>query len=90
MFIFIDKIILAMAGLRLFSGLLEMSVGFLILKMNSVEKAMMLNAMLAIVGPIIFITSMALGIIHLADKVSMSKLILIGIGVGFILLGLKK
>lgn len=85
-----EKVILAMAGLRIFSGLLELTVGFLILRFNQVEKAMLLNAGLAIVGPIIFIASMTLGILHIADKVSYSKLLLIGLGVGFILLGLRK
>jgi uncharacterized membrane protein len=90
MFLLFEKVILAMAGLRIFSGLLEMTAGLLILKFNSVEKALMVNAFLAIVGPIIFITSMSLGIIHLAEKLSYSKLLFIGLGVGFILLGLKK
>lgn len=79
-----------MAGLRIFSGLLEVTAGLLILKFNQVEKALMVNAVLAIIGPIIFITSMSLGIIHLADKLSYSKLLFIGLGVGFILLGLRK
>ncbi len=90
MFVIIEKIILIMAGLRLFSGFLEMMAGLIILKLNNVEKALMVNAFLAMVGPVFFITSMSLGIIHLADKVSYSKLVLIGIGVGFILWGLKK
>jgi uncharacterized membrane protein len=90
MFIVIEKVILAMAGLRIFSGLLEVTAGLLILKFNHVEKALMINAALAIIGPIIFITSMSLGIIHLADKLSYSKLLFIGLGVGFILLGLRK
>lgn len=90
MFTLFEKVILAMAGLRIFSGLLEVTAGLLILKFNQVEKALMVNAVLAIIGPIIFITSMSLGIIHLADKLSYSKLLFIGLGVGFILLGLRK
>jgi len=86
----VEKVIIAMAGLRIFSGLVELTAGFLIYKLHTVEKALMVNAFLAIIGPIIFITSMSLGIIHLADKVSYSKLVFIGLGVGFILLGLKK
>jgi hypothetical protein len=90
MLLLFEKIILAMAGLRIFSGLIEVTAGLLILKFNQVEKALMVNAILAVVGPIIFITSMSLGIIHLADKISYSKLLFVGLGVGFILLGLKK
>ncbi|WP_202076676.1 YqhV family protein [Caldalkalibacillus salinus] len=90
MFSGIEKIILTLAGLRLLSGLIEMTAGLLILKFNQVEKALMVNATLAIVGPIVFISSVSLGLIHLADKVSYSKLGLIGLGVGIILYGLKK
>ncbi|UCZ55158.1 YqhV family protein [Bacillus shivajii] len=90
MFHLIEKVILILAGMRIFSGMLELTAGFLILKFNSVEKAMMVNAFLAIAGPIIFITSMTLGVLHLTDKLSFTKMLLIMIGVGFILLGLKK
>lgn len=85
-----ERVILIMAGLRVFSGLIEMTAGLIILKLNSVEKAIMVNAFLAIIGPIIFIASMTLGIIHIADKMSYSKLLFIGLGVCFILLGIKK
>lgn len=90
MFGVVEKVILAMAGLRIFSGLIELMAGLLIFKLNSVEKAVMVNAFLAIIGPVIFITSMTLGIIHMADKMSFSKLLFIGLGVGFIFLGIRK
>jgi SNF family Na+-dependent transporter len=90
MFSMIEKVILVMAGLRIFSGLIEVTAGLLIYKFNNVEKALMFNASLAIVGPIIFITSMSLGLFHLADKISYSKLCLIGLGIGCIILGLRK
>lgn len=90
MFAVVEKVILAMAGLRIFSGLIELTAGLLIFKLNSVEKAVMVNAFLAIIGPVIFITSMTLGIIHMADKMSFSKLLFIGLGVGFIFLGIRK
>lgn len=48
MFTLFEKVILAMAGLRIFSGLLEVTAGLLILKFNQVEKALMVNAVLAI------------------------------------------
>jgi uncharacterized membrane protein len=90
MFSMVEKVILAMAGLRVISGLIEITAGLLILKFNQVDKALMVNAMLAVIGPIILITSMSLGIFTLADKISYSKLLFIALGVGFILLGLKK
>jgi hypothetical protein len=90
MFSMFEKIILILAGLRIFSGLIELFAGLLILKFNQVEKALAVNAALAIIGPIIFISSMTLGILHIADKVSYSKLLLIGLGAGLILIGLRK
>jgi len=90
MFSVFEKVILTMASLRIVSGLIELTAGILILRFNNVEKALMLNAFLAMVGPIIFISSMTLGIIHLADKISYSKLLFIGLGVAFIILGLRK
>src|SRR5690625_2416617 len=90
MFGYLERVILVMAGLRLFSGIVELTAGFLILKFNHVQKALAINAILAVIGPLIFITSMAVGIVHIADKMSYSKLLLISVGVGFILLGLKK
>lgn len=90
MFSGIEKVILVMAGLRVLSGFIEMCAGFLIYKLNHVEKALMVNAGLALIGPIILITSVTLGIVHLADKLSFSKLLFIGMGVLFILIGLKK
>lgn len=90
MFAGLTKIIIVLGSLRLISGMIEMLAGLLILKFNDVEKAVMVNATLAIVGPIIFITSMGLGLWHLSDKLSYSKLLLIGSGVCLILIGLKK
>jgi hypothetical protein len=90
MIYFIDKVILAMAGLRLLSGFIEMMAGLLILKLNSVEKAMMVNAFLASIGPMVLLTSMTLGVISLAGKMPYSKLFLIGMGVSLIFIGLKK
>lgn len=86
----VGKVIMVMAGLRLISGSIEFLAGLLILKLNSVEKALMVNAVLATIGPLFFIASMTLGIIHIADKISYSKLFFIGLGVTCIFIGLKK
>ncbi len=90
MIIFIDKVIIAMAGLRLLSGFIEMMAGLLILKLNSVEKAMLVNAFLASIGPSVLLISMTLGVISLAGKMPYSKLLLIGMGVCLIFLGVRK
>lgn len=86
----VEKVILVMAGLRLISGSLEFLAGLLILKLNSVEKALIVNSVLATMGPLFFIASMTLGLIQLADKLSYSKLFFIGLGITCIFIGLKK
>ncbi|MGY3714204.1 YqhV family protein [Sutcliffiella cohnii] len=86
----VDQVVLSMAGLRLFSGLIEITAAIVIFMLNDVKKAIIVNSMLAVVGPVIFISTMMIGLISLADEISFSKLIFILIGVGFILYGIYK
>jgi uncharacterized membrane protein len=60
------------------------------LSLNDVKKAVAVNALLAIVGPIIFITTMTIGLLSITDELSFSKLLFIAIGVAFILFGIYK
>ncbi|WP_209123078.1 YqhV family protein [Alkalihalobacillus sp. BA299] len=85
-----ETALLGMVFLRVISGLIELSAAGLMLKFNSIEKAVAVNAILAIVGPLVLITTMTIGLIGLADKLSVSKLILIGLGVMLILIGIKR
>ena len=50
----VEKVILVMAGLRLVSGSIEFLAGLLILKLNSVEKALVVNSVLATYLALIF------------------------------------
>ncbi|OLO42852.1 hypothetical protein BTR23_02305 [Alkalihalophilus pseudofirmus] len=86
----IETALLGMVILRIISGMIELSAAGLMLKLNSIEKAVAINAILAIVGPLVLITTMTIGLIGLADKLSASKLILIGLGVTLILIGIKR
>lgn len=79
-----------MVGLRLLSGLIEISAAFLMLRLNSVEKAVAVNAALALIGPTIFLLSILIGLIGMSDKLSLSKFLFIGAGVLLILIGIKK
>ncbi|WP_078379770.1 YqhV family protein [Sutcliffiella halmapala] len=85
-----DPTVLSMAGLRLFSGVLEISAAIIMLYLNDVKKAVVVNSMLAVLGPVIFISTMMIGLVSMADEISFSKLIFIAIGVGFILYGIYK
>jgi len=89
MFQMFDKAILGMAFLRIFSGSLEILVALIILKLNNVEKALVINSSLALIGPLILITTTSIGLIGMADKISFTKIIWVFIGIAFILYGVK-
>ncbi|MCA1320576.1 YqhV family protein [Bacillus tianshenii] len=86
----IDPAVLSMAGIRIFSGVLELTAAFIMLYLNDVKKAVVVNSMLAVVGPVIFISTMMIGLVSMANEISFSKLVFIAIGVGFILYGIYK
>ncbi|WP_017727002.1 YqhV family protein [Halalkalibacterium ligniniphilum] len=89
-FVSIEVALLIMVGLRILSGLIEISAAGLMLRLNSIEKAVAINAGLALVGPIIFISSISIGLLSMADRLSFTKICLIGAGVVLILLGIRK
>ncbi|MGJ9383664.1 hypothetical protein CR203_19280 [Salipaludibacillus neizhouensis] len=85
----IEVALIGMVLLRLLSGTFEITAALLMLKFNSIEKALAINAVLAIVGPLTLILTMSLGLIGVAGGLPFSKLFVIGIGVFLILAGLK-
>jgi hypothetical protein len=74
MFQLFEKAILGMALLRVLSGSIEIFVAFLILKYNDVEKALVVNSSLAIIGPLILIATTSIGLLGIAEKISYTKL----------------
>lgn len=89
MFPFLEKAIIGMAMLRLFSGSLEIFVALMFIKYNDIEKALVLNSSLALVGPLILILTTTIGLFGIAEKVSFIKLLWILGGVGCIIYGVK-
>lgn len=87
MFIFIEKTVLAMGLLRILSGSIEIGAALLMIKLNSIDKALMVNSSLALVGPLILIITTTIGVVGLAGNISLIKIGLIFLGVTFILLG---
>ncbi|GED29565.1 DUF2619 domain-containing protein [Brevibacillus centrosporus] len=85
-----EKAIIGMAALRILSGSLEILAALLILKVNEVEKALLINSGLAIVGPIILITTTTIGLLGMSDRISFSKLAWILVGISCILIGVRK
>jgi hypothetical protein len=82
--------VLSMAGLRILSGIIEITAAILMLAFNDTRKALAINAVLAIVGPIVLVTTMTIGLVSIADELSFSKLFFILLGVGLILFGIYK
>ena len=84
-----EKAVFAMAALRLMSGFIEMTAGLLMLKFNSLEKALAVNALLALVGPFVLITTMAIGLLGLVERISVGRFLWILVGVACILIGVR-
>lgn len=86
----LSKFVLSMAALRIISGTIEIIGALLIFKLNNIEKALLINASLAIIGPLILIISTSIGLIGISDKLSFSKICLIFAGILLILIGIRK
>lgn len=78
-----------MALVRVMSSAIELTAAFLIYRSLQVEHAFRINALLGLVGPVIFLTVTALGLVGLADKISFIKAVSILLGVGLILAGTR-
>lgn len=85
----LDKAVLGMAALRLLSGSTELVAAAFMLKWNQIEKALALNTVLALVGPLVLITTTAIGLVGIAGALPLSKLLLILAGVALVLIGLR-
>ena len=91
MFLLKDKYVFGMALIRRISGLTEFSAALLMLKLDRVEHAMKINtALLALVGPVVLISTTTIGLAGLAGKVSPVKMAIIGAGVTLIFIGVNK
>ncbi|WP_166239144.1 YqhV family protein [Paenibacillus turpanensis] len=86
----VNKIVMTMAMLRVFSGLVELTAALLMLRFNSVEKALLVNSSLALVGPLVMLTVTTVGLVGVADKFSFGKLAWILAGVALIFIGILK
>lgn len=85
-----EKAVLSMAVIRILSGCIEVTAAIVMLKLNDVQKSLVVNSMLALVGPVVLISTTSIGLVHLADKLSPGKLIWVLAGVGCLLIGILK
>ncbi|MEW5922218.1 MAG: DUF2619 domain-containing protein [Bacillota bacterium] len=75
--------------LRLLSGGMEIIAALLIYKLNNLEQALKINAILASIGPLIFLGAMYLGLTGLARSLSLNRAVFIYAGVALIFWGLR-
>lgn len=79
-----------MALLRLISGGIEISAGLLMLKFNNIEKALVINSLLAFIGPTILVITTSIGLLGISDRLTLSRVVLIFTGVLLIIVGIRK
>lgn len=86
----INKIVMSMAGLRIMSGSIEIIAALIMLRLNQIDKALLVNSSLAIVGPLILLSTTTIGLVGMAEKLSFGKMLWVGIGVACIFIGILK
>lgn len=85
----VDKTVYGMAAIRILSSLIEFSAAMLMLYVGTAQRALQVNAALALVGPMILVSVTMLGLWNLAGSVSLTRIAFILVGVGFILYGAR-
>lgn len=85
-----NKFVLGMATLRVLSGSIEIIAAIIMLRLAQVDKALLVNSGLALVGPIVLLTTTSIGLVGLAEKLSFSKMIWVLAGVACIFIGILK
>ncbi len=70
-----NKIVLTMASLRMMSGSIEIIAAILMLRLATVEKALLVNSGLALVGPLVLLTTTTIGLVGIAEKLSYGKML---------------
>jgi hypothetical protein len=86
----LNKVVLTMGLLRLLSGSIELFAALLMLRLNQIDKALIVNSSLALVGPIILIATTTVGLVGLSDKLSYGKFVWVLAGVTCLLVGILK
>lgn len=87
---FKEKTVVAMAALRLFSGILEVIAALLILRFNRIDTALRVNGALAVIGPTILLICILIGAAGLTDRLPLGRLILIYLGVFLLFWGTRR
>lgn len=78
-----------MAVLRIVSGVLEIAAALIFVKLGKVETALRINALLGIIGPLVFVLVSVLGIVAVAVKLPPQKIVLLTLGTILVLVGTR-
>lgn len=84
-----DPFVKGMALVRLISAVTELTGAYLMIRLNRLDAAVRVNALLGLIGPLVLLAATTIGVVGLADRLSPPKLFLILAGVGLILLGTR-
>jgi len=85
----VEKALLFIILLRLISGSVEVTAAALMFKFNDLEKAFYINTMLALVGPCVLIVTTGIGLVGLAEKISLARILCLFAGILLILFSMK-
>lgn len=84
-----EKALLLIIILRLFSGSIELTAAMFMMKYNDLEKAFYINTLLALVGPIILVVTTGLALTGLTEKISITRMVCLFSGIILILYSLR-
>ena len=90
MFLVNDKVVFGMAVMRLLSSSIELTAALLILKFDSIQTALKINAVLALIGPTIMTVVMIIGLTGLSGKIPLRNFLIILLGVALIFYGIGR
>lgn len=86
----INKIVLGMCTVRMMSGTIEILAAFWMLRLNQVDKAFLINSGLAVIGPIVLLSTTSMGLMGIADKCSLAKWLWLAVGLSCMCIGVLK
>lgn len=84
-----DAALRGMATLRIISGCLEILAALAFLRFGKVETALRLNALLGLIGPLVFVLVGVLGIVAVAVKLPPLRIACLTLGTILVLVGTK-
>lgn len=81
--------VILMSCFRVIGAGVEIAAAILMLKLNTIESALRINAILGLLGPVVLIAVSALGVSGLIGRVSLTKLIMTLCGAILIIVGTR-